>query len=104
MSSVFVDTSYLLALELSNDQHHLVASRHWQSIVGQLPTLVTTSYVFAEVVTYFNSRGHYEKAVRVGDSLLRSPSVRFAHVDETLFHRAWAYLKQHQDKQYSLAD
>src|SRR5712691_5061850 len=54
MNAVFVDTGYLLALELANDQHHQDATRHWQGVVRALPRLVTTSYVFDEVVTFFS--------------------------------------------------
>ena len=104
MSKVFLDTSYLLALELTRDQNHLAADQHWQSIVQHLPPLVTTSYVFNEVVTYFNSRRQHEKAIRVRGSLLLSPSVEFIHVDQSLFYQGWDYFQLHQDKDYSLAD
>ena len=104
MISVFIDTSYLLALELANDQNHSAAVRHWRQTVTALPRLVTTSYVFDEVVTFFNCRGHHSKAVEVGNRLLRSPSVHMVHVDESLFHDGWRYLMQHQDKDYSLTD
>jgi len=48
MTSVFLDTSYLLALELANDQNHPAAVRHWQQVSKTVPHLVTTSYVFDE--------------------------------------------------------
>jgi predicted nucleic acid-binding protein len=104
MSTVFVDTSYLLALELANDQYHESARMHWQQVVKALPPLVTTSYILDEVVTYFNSRGHHTKAVEIGNNLLRSPSVQFIHVDESLFYVGWSYFQEHQDKRYSLTD
>jgi predicted nucleic acid-binding protein len=104
MNAVFVDTGYLLALEIANDQHHQAAVQHGQQIVTEIPRLMTTSYVFDEVVTFFNSRGHHAKAVEVGNTLLRSPSVQLIHVDEGLFYEAWAYFQQHQDKDYSLTD
>jgi len=85
MNAVFVDTSYLLALELANDQNHEAALQHWQGMFQSLPQLVTTSYVFGEVVTFFNSRGYHTKAVQVGNSLLHSPSVQLIHIDEALF-------------------
>jgi len=44
MSVRFIDTSYILALELANDQNHQLAKTHWQQVVTSLPTLVTTSY------------------------------------------------------------
>jgi len=33
MDAVFVDTGYLLALELANDINHAVAAGHWQGVV-----------------------------------------------------------------------
>lgn len=85
MSSVFLDTGYLLALELKQDQHHAAALQHWRRVQSALPALVTTTYVFDEVVTFFNSRGHHSKAVEVGIRLMRSPSVQLVHVDAALF-------------------
>lgn len=85
MNAVFLDTGYVLALELSNDQNHRAASKHWRSLSKKLPPLVTTSYVFDEVVTYFNSRKYHAKAVEVGNRLLTSPSVQFMQGDEGLF-------------------
>ena len=46
MNAVFVDTGYLFALEITNDQHHQAAIQHWKGIVAALPRLVTTSYIF----------------------------------------------------------
>ena len=104
MSAVCVDTGYLLALEIANDQHHQVAIQHWQSVVSALPRLVTTSYVFDEVVTFFNSRGAHAKAVQVGNNLLQSACVQVIHVDAALPYEGWTYFQGHHDKDYSLTD
>ena len=104
MNTVFVDTGYLFALEIANDQHHQAAAQHWHSIARVLPRLVTTSYAFDEVVTFFNSRGQHAKAMQVGNNLLQSPSVQFIHVDTALFDAGWAYFQRYQDKRYSLTD
>lgn len=82
MKSVFLDTGYVVALELSSDQNHRAALRHWRSVAKSLPLLVTTSYVFDEVVTFFNSRGHHAKAVEIGDRLLKSPSIRLVQSEK----------------------
>jgi len=102
--TAFVDTSYLLALELANDQNHSTALLHWKQISSSLPRLVTTSYIFDELITFFNSRGLHTKAVSMGNMLLRSPSVHFVHVDEPLFYEGWTYFQKHADKEYSLTD
>ena len=39
----------------------------------EISSIVTTTCVFDEVVTFFNSRAHHGKAVEIGGRLLRSP-------------------------------
>lgn len=102
MKSLFLDTAYLLALELSNDQNHQAAVAHWSIFSAQLPPLVTTTYVFDEVVTFLNSRRQHAKAVPLGGLLLSSPAVELVHVDQRLFEEGWRLLFQHHDKTYSL--
>lgn len=104
MKRLFLDTSYLIALEAADDQHHEEAIAHWQRLSGPLPSLVTTSYVFDEVVTFFNSRNRHAKAVEIGNLLLESPSVELVHIDEALFRETWRYFTRHSDKSYSLTD
>lgn len=104
MTSIFLDTSYVIALEAVDDQNHEAAIRHWRNFRTSLPTLVTTSYIVAEVVTFFNSRNRHAKAVEVGNLLMSTSSVQLIHVDPALFYEAWLYFKRHTDKIYSLAD
>jgi uncharacterized protein len=104
MRKLFLDTGYLIALEASDDQHHKAALGHWKNLGKPLPGLITTSYVFDEVVTFFNCRHRHAKAVEIGNVLLESPSVGIIHIDEALFHETWRYFIQHSDKSYSLTD
>ena len=104
MPTVFLDTGYLLALELANDQHHEAALQHWRQVSRDRPGLVTTSYVLNETATFFNSRGYHSKAVSIGTTLLESPTVDLVHVDEPLLLEAWSYFRKHHDKRFSLTD
>jgi predicted nucleic acid-binding protein len=104
MKKLFLDTGYLIALEAADDQHHKIALAHWQNLKKSLYRFITTSYVFDEVVTFFNSRNFHAKAIEIGKLLLGSPSVNLVHIDEALFHEAWRYFIQHSDKSYSLTD
>jgi predicted nucleic acid-binding protein len=104
MTAFFLDTSYIIALETADDQNHAAAMQHWLNLRGTAIELVTTSYVFDEIVTFFNSRNRHAKAVEVGNRLLGSPSVKLIHIDEALFFQGWQYFQQHQDKSYSLTD
>lgn len=104
MTPIFFDTGYIIALEASDDQNHKAALNHWQSLPKPVPPLISTSYVFDEVVTFFNSRNRHAKAIEIGERLLSSPSIQFVHVDEALFFDAWKLFKQRKDKSYSLTD
>jgi predicted nucleic acid-binding protein len=104
MTPLFIDAGYLIALEAADDQNHDSALRHWRGLLQSLPPLVTTSYIFDEVVTFFNGRRRSAKAVEVDNALLRSSAVEFVHVDEQLFYEGWQFFQRHRDKSYSLTD
>ena len=104
MAAFFLDTSYIIALETADDQNHAAALQHWQNLKKAALELVTTSYIFDEIVTFFNSRNRHTKAVEIGNRLLGSPSVKLIHVDEALFFQGWQFFRQYEDKSYSLTD
>ena len=103
-NAVFVDTSYVLALEIADDFHHGAAQAHWKSVVHNLPPLIKTSYVLDEIATFFNSRGLHYKAVQVVNNFLNSSSVEIVHISEVLFDAGWILFQKHDDKRYSLTD
>jgi predicted nucleic acid-binding protein len=69
MSTLFLDTGYVIALEAADDENHETAVRHWRSLTPSLPRLVTTSYVVAEVVTFFNSKASPRQGVGIQSAL-----------------------------------
>ena len=79
MKNPFLDAGYIIALEASDDQNHKAASRYWRKLLKSPPPLVTTAYVFDEVVTFFNSRGRHENAVEVGSNLIQTDSIELIH-------------------------
>jgi len=104
MNCVFIDSGYLIALETSDDQNHKSAFIHWQKLCKELPPLLTTSYVFDEVITFFNNKGRHEKAAEIGKNILESLSIKLIHINESLFQKSWEYFQQHHDKSYSFTD
>jgi uncharacterized protein len=100
----FLDTSYIVALEIKNEDVHNRVTEHWLSLVAQRPSLVTTTYIFDEVVTLLNSRKLHSKAVEVGTLLLESPDVLLVEIGADLFDRGWQDFKRYKDKSFSLTD
>jgi uncharacterized protein len=105
MTPQFIDTSYLIAVEVADDQKHATASKHWRDLLKTpSSTLVTSSYVLVEVVAYLNNRRLHSKAVELGNNLLSSRSINLIHVNEELLYEGWHYFQKHKDKSYSLTD
>lgn len=100
----FLDTSYIIALEIKNEQSHQPVLQHWLTLTTIKPFLVTTTYVFDEIVTFFNSRNLHHKAVEIGNRFLESPDIELIDIDRKLFNQGWQYFQKHQDKTYSLTD
>lgn len=104
MTRVFLDTGYLIALESVNDQYHSKTIKHWQQFIQAEHLLVTSTFVFDEITTFFNNRNHHSKAVEIGENLITNPSIEIIHVDENIFNEGWKYFQIHQDKKYSFTD
>ena len=103
MKKLFIDSSYFIALQLRNEQNHQITLTHWQSL-DRTQYFVTTSFIFDEVVTFFNSRGFHSLAVSWGDRLLQSQKLELIEVDNQLFLDGWNYFKRYSDKSFSLTD
>ena len=100
----FLDTSYIIALEIKNEDYHSQVQQNWLVLADSQPLLITTTYIFDEVVTFFNSRNLHEKAVEIGNRLLKSPDIELIEINHYLFGQAWQYFQKYQDKSYSLTD
>src|SRR5438034_4007546 len=93
MTSLFLDANFVIALGISDDQHHYEAEQYWTTSFS----LVTTSYVLDEVVTFLNRRRQHDKALQAGNDLLSASHIQMIHVDEVLFYEGWEYFAQHAE-------
>lgn len=100
----FIDTSYIIALEIVNEDTHQLVLESWLDLSLYKPFLLTTTYVFDEVVTFFNNRKLHRKAVEIRNRLLNSPDLELIEIERNLFEQGWKYFQKHQDKSYSLTD
>ncbi len=104
MKPLFLDAGYLIAIEAADDQNHQVAFSHWQKLILSPPKIITTTYIFDEIVTFFNNRNRHAKAIEIGNNLLQSNLIEMIQVDENLLESGWNYFQKHDDKRYSLTD
>jgi len=108
--SLFLDTGVIVAYLNPRDAHHddavgIIAA----AIRGDLGDVVTSDYVFDEVVTLTLARTRrVDAALRVGELILGSgPEGRFmdlAYVTSQIFLRSWALFRRFISKGLSFTD
>ena len=102
-TSLFADTSALLAIFIPREEHHVEARRIYQAARAAGRPILSSTDVFNELVTLLRKRAGAEAAVRVGDALLQG-AIRFVSVGADIRARAWALFKAHRWPGLSMTD
>jgi predicted nucleic acid-binding protein len=98
---VFLDTSAIYALINKKDPSHKKIEDFLKNFKGDI---FITNYVFDESVTLIRARLGHEKAVFVGNILLKSPQIEKIWVTPDDEKRAWELFVSRNDKSYSFTD
>ena len=96
-----VDTSYWVALLFSRDQRHQQARAIWG---GSLGALLSTNHILGETWTFLRRRAGHPAAVSFLDAIGSSNRVSIVHVDEQTEAEALAWLRRHDEREYSFVD
>ena len=101
MERAFIDTSGWFAYINRKDPDHRAVRDAVRKHDGRL---VTSTYVFDEIVTLCRYRMDHKSAVRVGRVLLDASSVDLVRItlDDEL--AAWELFEERADKEYSFTD
>ena len=102
MTTVFVDTSALLALLNPADEHHGRAARAFEGLRTQRAALITTSYVLVETYALVGRRLGLE-AVRSFRAHF-APLLDVVWVDDALHNAGLDILDERRKRQLSLVD
>lgn len=97
----FVDTSYWVALLVRRDRHHELARALWGHESG---ALLCTNHVLGETWTFLRRRAGHQAAVAFLEAVQSSPRVTIEHVDPTTEAEALAWLRRHDEREYSFVD
>jgi uncharacterized protein len=97
----FVDTSFWVAYRFRRDDHHEEAVMIWRD---RSHPLLTTSLVIGESWTFLRRRVGHAEAVGFLDAVQASPRVSITHVDDAVEGAAFAWLRRHDERDYSFVD
>lgn len=97
----FADTGFWYGLHVAADRRHGPAVALWRA-GGRI---VTTNHVLGESWTLARVRGvDHRHAVALTDAIRASARVEVVIVDETMEREAWDWLRDHDERIYSLVD
>jgi len=102
--ALFLDTSFILALEDADDQYHREAAGYWRAFQERPQPLVSTVYVFDETLTIIRKRLDHARAMAVARRLRTSPLMTIVHVDPPDFDAGLAWFERYHDKEFSFTD
>lgn len=104
MTSVFIDTSGLIALVNTDDQWHNKAEAVWAELTRTNVRMYLTSLVLIELADGLSRVHHRNLAVQMVDGLQSSQRVEIIQVDERLELLGWKMFRDRMDKNWGMTD
>lgn len=101
MSAVFLDTSFLIALVLSDDEHHARAVA-WQRATRC--RLITTEYVLVELMDALSRATLRDLAVRIVEALTANAEVSVVPASAELLRDGFSLYRTSRDKDWGATD
>ena len=101
---IFLDSSFLVAIEVKTDDNHERAVKIIGEILrGKYEQVFISDYVFDETITVTLVRAKdLKKAIFVGENLIAS--AKLIKVDENIFWNAWKRFKEQKRTRFSFTD
>lgn len=101
MNATFVDTSFLIALLRTKDEHHERALAWREAVAGEL---LTTEYILIELADACSTQPLRGRAAETIALLRTDPGVRIAAASTALLDEGLALFAGHVDKCWGLTD
>jgi predicted nucleic acid-binding protein len=99
MIEVFLDTSYAIALSVSNDEHHERAIKLVEQLEAKGTGLVTTRAIILEIGNALAGLRYRKAAVQLLKALENDPQVEIIPLTEELCARAFELYWNRPDKE-----
>ena len=103
ISSVFLDSNYLIALFYPGDTQNEKAREYAARLDKENKNLVISSFIFLEAVTVTSQRGGKEAGLSAGEHLLGG-KIKIVHINEETESETWRLFKEIKNKDISFVD
>lgn len=102
--TVFLDTSFQIALAAKRDQNHVRAVQLADQAVSEDWLLVTTRAVLFEIGNALSKLRYRTKAVDILRAIVLDPRYQIVEITQPLFDAAFALYEKRMDKEWGLID
>ena len=103
-SPLFLDTSYVIALNSPRDRYHDAALQWERRIRADSVPIFTTRAVQLEIGAAFSRLAYRAAATAILEALDRDPGVTVVPLDDDTYRRALDLFASRADKEWSLTD
>ena len=101
---IFLDSSFLVSVEVETDEHHERAIKIRDKIIkGEFGNPVISDYIFDETITVtFGRTKNLHKTIVAGENLMNSADL--VKIDEKIFEDGWEIFKNQKNTRFSFTD
>lgn len=103
-NSLFLDTSYAIAISVIDDEHNQEALELAQRIESEHISLITTQAILLEIGNSLSKKIFRNGAVSLLDSILRDEQIEIISLTQSLFDRSFELFRNRTDKEWGLVD
>lgn len=104
MDKVFLDTSYAIALSVSNDDNHEKAVQIADFLEVAPAKIITTRAAVLEIGNALSAQKYRHAAIELLESLEEDPNVEIIPITEELYQRGFQLFKDRPDKEWGVID
>ena len=106
MNEIFADTSGWANYLVRSEPFHQQATQLMRQWHQEHTKVVTTNYVLSELVALFISplRIPRPQQIQTIETIVAAEWIELVHIDKILHDQTWQFLRQYDDKMWSLVD
>lgn len=106
MNEIFADTSGWANYFVRTEPFHQAAKQLMQQWYKNQVRVVTTNYVLLELIALFTSPLKISRSQQIQaiEAIKTADWIEIIHVDQNLDNQAWQFIKEREDKMWSLVD
>ncbi len=104
VNSVFLDTSYTIALSIAKDNYHPKAIELLLELNQKQTQIITTQAVILEIGNTLSKQKYRQAAIQIIEHFEKDPNVEIVSLTTEIYRAAFELFRNRTDKEWGLVD